>query len=133
MVVGPAPGSAILPSLSRDNNRLAVDAGGRISVWDIHTGQNLFERPAEDGWDAQFAFVPPFSPNGNLLAVGGYSGKITLWNLVSGQKERVLPIRAGSPPCSCQFSPDGMTTGNGLLPHNGFGRGRSLDLGSGRT
>jgi len=107
VVVSPEPCSNLLPGINCDNTRLAADINGRISVWDVQSGQQLFDRPAQDQWDRRFAFSPTFSPDGTLLATGGYSEKITVWNLVTGQKQWVFSIRPGSPPKHCQFSPDG--------------------------
>lgn len=107
MIVSPEPCSAIAPGIDLDNAHLAVDLGGRISVWNIRTGQKLFDRPVEEGWESQYVFPPAFNPDGTLLATGGYSGKINVLNLVTGQKEWVFPIQPGALVKYGQFSPDG--------------------------
>lgn len=107
MIVSPEPCNAIAPGIDIDNAHLAVDLSGRISVWIIRTGQKLFDHPVEEGWESQYVFPPAFNPDGTLLATGGYSGKINVLNLVTGQKEWVFPIQPGALVKYGQFSPDG--------------------------
>ncbi len=125
VVVSPIPYDTIFPGLSYDNTHLAVDVGGKISVWDIQTEQILTIIPKEDGWEEKYAFPPSFSPDGTLLATGGYSGKITVWNLFPVQRKVVLPLRPGSPMVFGQFSPDGT--------HLAMGCWRTSDSGGGEV
>lgn len=107
LFVSPESCSAIVQGIDLDNTHLAVDLNGRVSVWNIQTGQRLFDHPVEDGWEMKYVFSPTFSVDGTLLATGGYSGKINLWNLATGHKERVFSIRPGALVKYAQFSPDG--------------------------
>lgn len=107
LLISSEPCSAIAQGIDFDNTNLAVDMSGRISVWSIQTGLKLFDQPVEDGWEVKYVFSPTFNPDGTLLATGGYSGKINLWNLVTGRKECVLSIRPGALVKYCQFSLNG--------------------------
>lgn len=108
LFVGSAPCSAIAPGIDLNNKHLAVDIGGRICVWNIPTEQIWMDQPVEDGWERKYVFSPTFSADGTLLATGGYSGKINVWNLVTGKKEFVFSIRLGAVVKCCQFSLNGM-------------------------
>jgi WD40 repeat protein len=50
-----------------------------------------------------------FSPDGTLLATGGYDGALTLWNLATGRAWIALGGHSTGPIESMAFSPDGQT------------------------
>ena len=56
----------------------SVYGGNRVKLWDVSTGKSIVTLPMT---------VPSgnndvaFSPDGRLLAVGGYTGKIDLWDI----------------------------------------------------
>jgi hypothetical protein len=59
---------------------VADGAGGRLSLWEVVTGQQWAEFPA----DGHIAECLAFSPNSRFLAVGTKSGEILIWDLARG-------------------------------------------------
>lgn len=85
---------------------------GTVDIWNCQTGQrvNTLHIPG-DGWGA-------LSPDGTLLAIGGDTRTINLWDTRSGHISRTLKAYASSP-VWLAFSPDGRTlassTNNGSV------------------
>lgn len=112
-------------ALSHDGRKLAVGGytldsysgtqTGLLQIWDPATGTPIgaFKTAAQ----YQVSSVA-FSPDGTLLAVGGYSfnpntsvgaGVLEIWGVASNTLIKSLPTGAGSQVTSVQFSPDGKT------------------------
>jgi WD40 repeat protein len=91
-------------ALSRDGRIVAAGRLGLIRVLDIASGREL----------RRFAGHPKgvrglaFSPDGSIVASGGYDAKICLWEVKSGRA--TASFRIGLPEASLlSFSPDGST------------------------
>lgn len=81
---------------------------GSLIVWDVETGQPVFER----GF-ARLSEGLAFAPDGRTVAVGVDSGRIELWSLADGTR-RILEGHSRETG-SLAFSPDGR-----LLASTGF-------------
>jgi WD40 repeat protein len=90
-----------------------------FSVWDVRTGKRLYTRSVRNS-----AIALSFSPDGEILAVGGNEGSLSLWDTSTG--ERIREAGPREPPglmltSGLAFSPDGTTL---LVAY--FGRSPSL-------
>ncbi len=119
--LGAPPGDYILPRVSPDGLRVALDVGGpdrNIWVWDI--GRKLLERvtlnPAEDGW-------PRWSPDGRWLFFASTRDGLVP-NIFrqaadrSGSAERVIVSERLQHPTG--FAPDGKLLITERAPDNGL-------------
>lgn len=81
------------------NGELLVSGGakgdGRLRVWNIDTGQLVYEQEPHDG-TRSIASVA-VSPDGKLLAIAHHDGTVALCNLRTGESVRALP-KAEQPP-----------------------------------
>ena len=70
-------------ALHESGTRLAASStGGLTRVWDIPSGQKLWERQAHEGRVRSMAF----DGNGSLLLTGGGDGTAPLWRFPDGEK-----------------------------------------------
>jgi RNA polymerase sigma factor (sigma-70 family) len=126
LTLGPAASPACAVAFSPDGRTLAVGSGrsldqvwgavtvvpppvagarlGRVTLWDLGSGQELIALPA----DVSGVYSVAFSPDGKLLAMGSSEALVKLWRLDSPGDPRTLRghtalIRA------LVFSPDGKT------------------------
>ena len=100
-VSGVPQGASI--ELSPDGRTFAVadNANGTIHLLDPATGRRLGDLAGEPGLAEDLAF----SPDGRLLAAGGDTGTITLWDVAA--RTRTQTLAAGEEVVSLLFSPDG--------------------------
>lgn len=89
-------------SFSPDGRYLeAGDNVGTLRIWDMETDQKIYtiDVPRIDTSD--------FSPDGEYLVTGGFQdGSVYVWEMETGQEERVLASHSGSI-YDISFSPDG--------------------------
>lgn len=91
-------------AFSPDRQRVAyTENSTRAEILTLGTGQAIV---LETG-DSQPDVV--FSPDGKLLATGGYSGGAKLWDVATGKLIREFPTRSGRSGLTPVFSPDGRT------------------------
>ena len=114
---------------SPDDKRLVTASGitglkGVATLWEVETGKML----REIGGDAHrdILFDAEFSPDGKLLATGGYDRIIRLWEVESGKYLRKFPSHNGAV-YDLAFSPDGST----LASASGDSTGKIWDVASG--
>jgi len=94
-------------SFSADGQSLVSAGGepglvGEVRIWDLHSGQ--LEREFLGHRDSLYA--ARLSPDGRLLATGGYDQRIKIWDRPSGQELRTLDGHNG-PVFDLAFHPRG--------------------------
>jgi WD40 repeat protein/class 3 adenylate cyclase len=97
----PALGNAALDlAFSPDGQKLAAayaglgPQGGVAVVWRLPDGKELYRANIDDGYGRGSSVA--FSPDGRLLATGGGSGEIKLWDARNGRRDgRTLAGTAG--------------------------------------
>lgn len=97
---------------------------GVATLWEVATGKMV----REIGGDAHrdILFDAEFSPDGKLLATGGYDRIIRLWEVATGKYLRNFPSHNGAI-YDLAFSPDGTT----LASASGDSTGKVWDVASG--
>jgi len=89
--------------LSQNGRLLAVGReSGSVSVWDVETGNQLWQKAAHRGWLRAMAF----SYDGATLVTAGDDHAIRLWNSVTGESGHTLGRQKISVE-AVAFSPDG--------------------------
>ncbi len=77
--------------------------GGRIILWDLAAGKQLYSLERHSEW----IFTLAFSPDGQLLASGSADGVVKLWNVAEGKEAHEISVPRGN--TFVAFSPDGST------------------------
>ena len=90
-------------AFSKDGQKLAVSSRKNASIWDINLG--ILQQELSGYYKHIFSYTAAFSPNGELLASGGSTGAIDLFQVSFGR----LKYLEGhtSEISSLAFSPDG--------------------------
>jgi WD40 repeat protein len=92
-----APGNGWL-AISPDGSTLATAGGNGVTLWDMSTRRAIYTL-------AGTTFPPlAFTPDGQTLATGWWSGTVRLWDL--DRRQWVASLR-GRPGSNWQLSPDG--------------------------
>jgi WD40 repeat protein len=86
------------------------DKSNTCQIWDAETARTALPLLPHTEWAA----VPAFRPDGEVLAGGDSSGAVHHWDVDTGS-ELGPPLRAGSIVLSLAFSPDGRMPAVGLL------------------
>lgn len=94
---------------SPDGGTLATCGGHSILLWDMETRQLRRTIKAGRAIVRQLAF----HPNGKLLASGGDTPLVTLWDISTGRKVNSFDWGIGNKILSLAFAPDGMTAAAG--------------------
>jgi WD40 repeat protein len=101
----------------------AAGDGGSAEVWDTATGMSIATFDSAPGNED---FSVALSPDGHLLAVGGFGRIVRIWNVRTGRLIHELD-QGGNGAFTLEFSPDGRT-----LAISGFEPAASLwDVASG--
>ncbi len=98
------PSVRALKWLSDGSAFISSYAGGDIRVWSAKTGEVL--KRFHYNSNPPYHFPIALSPDDKLLAVGGLSTPIEIWDSESGKLEQKLDGHWG-PPCCLDWSPDG--------------------------
>ena len=96
----PASGQTLLASASQD---------GSVRIWDVGTSAQIAS--LETGW----AFSVTWSPDGEYLAVGTYSGQVQVWDASAQELLHTWKSPTRVPIISLGWSPDGNTIASGEL------------------
>jgi WD40 repeat protein/serine/threonine protein kinase len=101
--------------ISPDGKLLAGSVGNHIYIWNLPEGNQVFSMTDEtsDGRYGGDVMSLAFSPDGKLIASGGYTRAIKLWRAAGGVLERTLS-GYGDAILGLNFSADGkMIAGSG--------------------
>jgi WD40 repeat protein len=86
-----------------DNSRLLVFTTNQIQVWDI-AAQSIVGTPIDTGNIISF----DVNPNGTLVAVGSYDGRMMVYDVETGEVKTEFTVTyAYTPIMDVSFSPDG--------------------------
>ncbi|HLJ94121.1 MAG TPA: hypothetical protein VKU02_13120 [Gemmataceae bacterium] len=96
-----SPDSAFL-LLAMGGSSVVTDAEGKVSLWDLTTGQ---ERTLFMG-HSKLVVAAGFTPDGRTLATASVDGTVKLWDPTTGQERLTLRHEAGIP-TSLAFTADG--------------------------
>ncbi len=99
-------------AFSPDGSRVAVDASGKIKVWDVASWQEVlsFTAPVESRW----LFGIAFSPDGKWLAAGsGQNGTVYFWSAETGELAFTLEQGNQNDVHDIAFTPDGLLLATG--------------------
>jgi RNA polymerase sigma factor (sigma-70 family) len=106
-----SPDGKLLAACSAVITPLGQTTGGEVYLWEIKTGDLLWQK--EEHKDQLNGIA--FSPDGKTLASGGHDRKILLWDVKTGKVLRVLEGHEEHGVCSLAFAPDGKTLASGGL------------------
>ncbi len=117
------PRPALSLAFSPDGNELASFSAGKVSLWDLKTGQELDERFDTALRGSGLALGPTGRAVGRAVATGDLDGAVNLWSLPSWQHLGKLPrfFRGTTPPegrevvQALAFSPDGKMLATGTV------------------
>ena len=100
------------------DGKYAVTGGEAIRFWDVRTGELHHELK---GKVSRF-YALTYSPDGTLLAGGGFSGGFTVWDVEHGKEVFAVEKEGGSEEtiCSIAFSPDGARIATGATGSKAF-------------
>jgi WD40 repeat protein len=103
---------------------VTVDNKQILHLTDTETGKN--RRVLASQMYAVYALA--FSPDQKLLAVGGYSDRVLVWDITTGKEVHNLAARDGGYVWSLVFSPDGKT----LVAGGSYGPIQRWDVATGK-
>ncbi|PLZ50948.1 hypothetical protein CBP15_15020, partial [Fischerella thermalis WC442] len=87
-------------AFSPDGKTIVLSSDNTIKLWDLTTGQVI---KTLSGNESEKTMV--FSPDGKIIASGGYDKTIKLWDIATGKVIKTLTY--GSSVTNITFSPDG--------------------------
>ncbi|HLJ95237.1 MAG TPA: protein kinase [Gemmataceae bacterium] len=104
-----APGGSVIAFLPDGQGLAAVDAQGFI-IWDERSGavRAQLRRTQENGADQERFQIGAISPDGRLLAAGTITGKLHVWDRVSG-RDFPLAAKHWTSLVGLEFTPDSRT------------------------
>jgi hypothetical protein len=97
-------------AFSPDGTRLATGSTWRITMWDLRTGDILWQHRIGAGI-AKTVLAVAFSPDGTRLATGSNDRTARIWDTTTGQQQ--LEFYPGGVVLAVAFSPDGTRLATG--------------------
>lgn len=100
-------------AISPDSTKLiAINDLGYGTLWDLQSGelQQQLNPPVADGWMGDSlgrVRSPAFSPEGDRVAIGGYTGTVCIWNVATGKLIQSWHTQHSGWLRAVAFSPDG--------------------------
>lgn len=106
---GKVEGKVNALNFSADGKRIVSASGiaglkGVATIWEVESGKPVAS--FGEGYHRDTLYDAELSPDGTILATGGYDAKIALWEVKSGKQLRTIEIHNGAI-YDLAFSPDG--------------------------
>ncbi len=93
-------------AFSADGARVAFAVGYGASVWDVATGSPVADTTVESGGGRPAdVFSVALSPDGRMVAVGGYGSFVRVWDIRTGKLLHQLD-QGGAGAVTLEFTPD---------------------------
>ena len=102
----------------------AASADRTVRLWDLATGQEVFQRPGHVGDYTGMAHAVAFSPDGRHLVAGGEDGIATVWDAADGRAVHRLPEKHENTAVCRGVQPRRPAPGHGELGRSGEDLGR---------
>lgn len=104
-----SPGETFAAAFSPDGSLMASVGNNHLRLWDLATGEQIYEN--ETGSDRTYSVA--FSPDGARVAAAGTGETVHIWDTKTRDFIRRLPTDGGRDAHPITFSPDGRLVASG--------------------
>ena len=102
-----SPDSKRVVSVAFGNSPFVRHLNCEVKIWSAETGKTLITLEGQHTKSRNFfIYNASYSPNGKLIATGGYDHKLKLWDATTGKVHRVIEGHTNNV-LGVAFSPDG--------------------------